>query len=425
MTADEASFWSKILVGLALAGNASLSLALPADPAQARCDGGAMRSVVGNAAVPAAQVSADVESPSCPHYSDHWALYQQLADRHMPESPAKPNLADLRFLNAEASDDPQDKAQPAKLETCSAIKQDAQRLACFDRLAEQPTSSPQATAQQQAPAEPVVVSALSRHWELGNETKRGTFLLTPYRPNFFLPVKYSNSPNNAPMQGGLQQPDQGLDSVETELQLSFKVKAVEGLFNADTDLWVGFTGTSFWQAYNSSSAPFRESNYEPEAMLVFRTDYSLAGLKGRFVSLGLVHQSNGRAAGLSRSWNRAYAQFGFERGDFVLLVRPWVRVPESEADDDNPDIEDYMGNGDILATYKRNNSTYSILLRNNLQSASNHGAVQVSWSFPLHGRLRGYVQYFNGYGESLIDYNHSQQSIGIGVSLTDWMQSHF
>jgi phospholipase A1 len=65
------------------------------------------------------------------------------------------------------------------------------------------------------------------------------------------------------------------------------------------------------------------------------------------------------------------------------------------------------------------------LLRNNLQSTSNHGAVQVSWRLPLHGRLRGYIQYLNGYGESLIDYNHRQQSIGIGVSLSDWMQSHF
>lgn len=379
-------------------------------------------SVAGNAAVPAARVAPDAGSQSSPDFSGHWALYQQIADRRAPESPSSPDFSAQMMSGVPQAG----AAQPANLETCSAIKQDAQRLACFDRLAEQPKSPPQAMAQQQAAAEPVAISPLSRHWELDDEAKRGTFLLTPYRPNFFLPVKYSNSPNNAPLQGGLLQPDQGLDPVETELQLSFKVKTVEGLFNADTDLWVGFTGTSFWQAYNSSiSAPFRESNYEPEAMLVFRTDYSMAGLSGRFVSLGLVHQSNGRSAGLSRSWNRAYAQFGFELGGFVLLVRPWVRIPESAADDDNPDIEDYMGNGDILATYKNNNSTYSILLRNNLQSTSNRGAVQVSWSFPLHGRLRGYIQYFNGYGESLIDYNHSQQSIGIGVSLTDWMQAHF
>jgi len=312
----------------------------------------------------------------------------------------------------------------AHWETCAATGNDARRLACYDQLARQLPSRPegQEMAMQQTAPEAREVSPLSRHWELDDAAKRGAFLFRPHAPNYFLPAKYSDSPNNTPLQGTLLQSSQGLEPIEAKFQLSFKAKAVEGLFNTNSDLWVGFTGTSYWQMYNSdSSSPFRESNYEPEAMLVLRTDYDLAGLKGRFINLGLAHQSNGRPEGLSRSWNRVYAQFGFERGNLAFLIRPWYRIPENAAEDDNPDIEDYLGHGDLLATYKDGGSTYSLLLRNNLKSTANRGAIQASWSFPLHGRLNGYVQYFNGYGESLIDYNHSQHSIGLGVSLTDWM----
>lgn len=326
-------------------------------------------------------------------------------------------------------------ASVAAWESCSAIPADAERLACYDRLAGRPRPEPapaaaptppsareQAEAEQDAPAEPRLLSALSRHWELDDAAKQGAFLFRPHHPNYFLPFKYSSAPNNTPFQNTFTQPDLGLDPIETELQLSFKIKAREGVLgHDDIDLWFGYTATSFWQAYNNSiSAPFRETNYEPEMMLVFRTDYEIAGLRGRFLNLGLAHQSNGRSGGLSRSWNRIYAQLGFECGNLALLVRPWYRIPAVDQDD-NPDITDYLGHGDLLAVYRSGRQTYSLLLRNNLRSPDNRGAVKLNWSFPLYGRLKGYVQYFNGYGESLIDYNHRQQSIGLGVSLAEGM----
>ena len=331
-------------------------------------------------------------------------------------------------------------ASIAAWEGCSPIPADAERLACYDRVSgrsqpvvepvfpasdliePQALPSPSAMAES-APPGPKLLSALSRHWELDEEAKQGAFLFRPHHANYFLPLKYSNAPNNTPFQSTFTQPDLGLDPIETELQLSFKVKGMEGMFGHDNvDLWFGYTITSFWQAYNASiSAPFRETNYEPEAMLVFRTNYALGDFRGRFINLGLVHQSNGRPETLSRSWNRVYAQFGFERDNLALLIRPWVRIPESGKSDDNPDIEDYMGHGDLLAVYRKGRNAYSLLLRNNFKSSDNRGALKLNWSFPLYGRLKGYVQYFNGYGESLIDYNYKQQSFGLGVSLTEGM----
>lgn len=323
-------------------------------------------------------------------------------------------------------------ASVAEWEACSAIITDVDRLACYDRVsgraqpeAASPRAAAAAAAQPEAlvgdsPASTALLSALSRHWELDDAAKQGAFLFRAHRPNYFLPLKISDRPNNTPFQGTLIQPDLGLDALETKLQLSFKIKAIEGVLgHDDLDFWFGYTVTSFWQAYNNDiSSPFRETNYEPEVMLVMRTDGEVAGFRWRFLNLGFVHESNGRSATLSRSWNRAYAQFGFERGNLAVLVRPWYRLPETDGVDDNPDIEDYLGHGDLQFIYRRGRNAYSLLLRNNLKS-DNRGALQLNWSFPLYGRLKGFVQYFNGYGESLIDYNHNQQSFGIGVSLTE------
>ena len=151
-----------------------------------------------------------------------------------------------------------------------------------------------------APEEPQLLSALSRHWELDDEAKQGAFLFRPHHPNYFLPLKYSNAPNNTPFQATFTQPDLGLDPIETELQLSFKVKGMEGVFGHDNvDLWFGYTITSFWQAYNTTiSSPFRETNYEPEVMLVFRTNYEI----GRFSRA--LHQP-GDGAPVERPQRRA------------------------------------------------------------------------------------------------------------------------
>lgn len=352
----------------------------------------------------------------------------------------RPAQALIMLLLCAGLGSPAHAASVAELAGCSAIPGDAERLACYDRVSGRPEPdaetppapqvAPKAEVQPglppavapPAPDENELLSALSRHWELDDDAKRGAFLFRPHRPNYFLPLKYSSAPNNTPFQNAFVQPDLGLDPLEAELQLSFKIKGIEGVLgNDDLDLWFGYTITSFWQAYNNTiSSPFRETNYEPEVMLTYRTNYELGDFRVRFLNLGMLHQSNGRSERLSRSWNRIYAQVGLERGNLALLIRPWYRIPEHD-EDDNPDIEDYLGHGDLQVLYRKGRNAYSLLLRNNFQRTDNRGALKLNWSFPLYGRLKGYVQYFNGYGESLIDYNHKQQSFGLGISLTEGM----
>jgi phospholipase A1 len=188
---------------------------------------------------------------------------------------------------------------------------------------------------------------------------------------------------------------------------------METIAGSPVDLWFGYTQRSFWQAYNrSASSPFRETNYEPEIMAIAPIGKRLLGFDFRYAGLGLVHQSNGQSSTLSRSWNRVYGELGGEYGKLAVTARIWKRLDNAKSDNDNIDITDYMGHGDIRVAYRTDGHEYSLLARRNF--STDHGALQLGWAFPVRSNLKGYLNFFSGYGQSLIDYNYSQMSVGAG-----------
>jgi phospholipase A1 len=320
---------------------------------------------------------------------------------------------------------------PKLLSDCANIGDNAARLACFDKLAAIPAPRTEAAvvvnpADGAAPAMATVAVVTAQpsaessarfsqldHWELDGPYRRGVFKFRPHHASYLIATR-TWRPNDAPYLPYRDLTNNGTRLSKSELayQLSFKMKMTEGAFGTPLDLWFGYTQNSFWQAANSkASSPFRETNYQPEVMAIAPLAIDLGGLHLRHIGLGLNHQSNGQSGTLSRSWNRLYAQVGVEKDGFSATARVWKRL--SEDDDDNPDIVDYMGRGDLALAYRRDGSIYSSTLRYNFHTS--RGAVQASWAFPLSGNLKGYAQAFAGYGQSLIDYNYFQRSIGIGV----------
>jgi len=268
-------------------------------------------------------------------------------------------------------------------------------------------------------------SPLDQRWELDPQSKRGTFVLRAYKPVFVLPVFWTDSPNQTPAS---PVPDHhvkqslGIQGTEALYQISLKSKVWQNIFGNNGDLWIGYTQASHWQIYNSRlSEPFRETDYEPEAILSFRSNYHALGWDGRLLSASLTHQSNGRNVPLSRSWNRVILTAGFERQGWVLLLRPWWRIPDSPSSDDNPDIQNYMGRGEVLLVRNLGHQELSLLIRHSLRFGSaSHGAAQFEWAFPISGNLHGHLQVFDGYGQSLIDYNHRALYVGLGISVVEW-----
>ena len=311
---------------------------------------------------------------------------------------------------------------PKHIGDCVNIEESTKRLKCYDDLAGRkaaPIEPADAAVSGTKPESQAKLSYLERLWELNKESRRGKFSISPHRSNYILPITYVDSPNEQIIRE--TDPGKELKNIEVAFQLSFKAKLWQDIFGQNMDLWVAYTQRSFWQFYNyTDSSPFRETNYEPEILLNFRTDYDLHWLKSRFINVGVNHQSNGQSDPLSRSWNRVVANFGFERDNLALILKTWLRIPESAEDDDNPDIEDYLGYGELWAYYFWKGNRFGMMVRNNFDFGKNRGAVQLEWSFPLFDRISGYIQYFNGYGESTLDYSHNINRVGFGFIIKDW-----
>lgn len=275
-----------------------------------------------------------------------------------------------------------------------------------------------------APGSPVPAPAVvTRRLQAEASEYGNPYAITAHRPNYLLPLNYDTSRPNSQVylsDGGEPVPPQKL---EVKYQISFKVPIYLDAFGCGGSFYGAYTQRSFWQMYNNKvSKPFRETNYEPEFWYQHAVDREILGWNLALVTLGLNHQSNGRSQEYSRSWNRIMAGLVFERGQYAAIVRPWWRLPEKPADDDNPDIGHYMGSFDFTLVRSVGRHSFDLMLRNNLKTRDNRGALQLGWSFPLpaSSSLRGYVQLFSGYGESLIDYNRKQNAIGLGLQLIGW-----
>ncbi|WP_338362902.1 phospholipase A [uncultured Pseudoalteromonas sp.] len=275
------------------------------------------------------------------------------------------------------------------------------------------------------------LTALDKRKAREEVSKKNRNVITPHKRNYILPLSYVSHPNDRPFDGfdelTDEQDGEPLDNLEAKYQLSIKVPLYDDFADDDQAIFFGFTLQSYWQIYNSEiSSPFRETNYEPEIFWVNYLDQeNVLWGDEMAIAVGISHQSNGRSQPNSRSWNRIYADFIWENNGFVFSFKPWYRIAEDEKEnpleadgDDNPDIYKYMGYFEFGGAYRYHDHEFSFMARNNLNS-DNRGAIQLDWSFPLWGRLRGYAQYFNGYGESLIDYNADIQRVGVGILLTD------
>lgn len=236
--------------------------------------------------------------------------------------------------------------------------------------------------------------------------------LMAYDQNYLM---YSLSNENFQFDKQKMQPD------EIKFQLSLALPIWRGIVGENSVLAGTYSQRSWFQIRNTQqSSPFRESNYEPQLFLAWQTQYALPfGWQLNDIETGFNHQSNGKNAEdmQSRSWNRLYTRASASKGNWIVELKPWWRVPEKARSDDNPDITKYRSYFDLTVGYRY--QEHQVKLKGHYHPRHHKGGVEATYSYPLTKYIRFYTQYYGGYGESLIDYNKNIQRIGVGISLNN------
>jgi len=240
------------------------------------------------------------------------------------------------------------------------------------------------------------------------DAARFSSAFSPYEPNYF--VAGSSGQTNA------------------KFQVSVKFR----LFNPDTKtpflekLYLGYSQTSIWEI-GGSSAPFYDSSYRPTAFFLdddikqwpFRK-WSRLGFQA-----GFEHESNGKDGIDSRSMNTAFMRptftLPFWKDYFVSFSPKLYTYIEKE---DNPDMPEYRGYGDYLIKIGQVDGL-QLATTFRKGTAKDPYSAQFDLTYPLKiatfGNLGGYLhlQFFEGYGESLLDYNqHVRPQFRIGLMIT-------
>jgi len=232
--------------------------------------------------------------------------------------------------------------------------------------------------------------------------------INTHKSIYFLPLSYRHNKFYGDTNGHKAQ------QVETEFQISIKFDFAANWLGLSEIYTAAYTQLSFWQLYEES-AYFRETNYNPEFFVTFPISEINSSLFIKALRLSFEHESNGRGGEEERSWNflsaSAIAQFKTVFAELKL----WHRI--TDATDYNPELIDYMGHGHLrlMLPYKKNMA--QVILRSNFHGED---SVKVNYTYPAFGRddLYFYIKAFSGYGESLIDYNHNINKLGIGFSVS-------
>lgn len=219
----------------------------------------------------------------------------------------------------------------------------------------------------------------------------------------------------------LNHPDK--KNTNIKFQISIAQQLTKSALPWGTYLYLFYSQKCFWNVLENSM-PMTDLNFNPGIGLT-KPLY----VKNRFigkVTLVLEHESNGRDSIQSRSWNKV-SLAGNIMIDRCLMVhgKAWIPIVDGM---NNKDILHYSGIYQVGMTVSSPNQRLqgSVILTKRLGNIFNYNTVlELSYRFFKRDNQYFFLQYYNGYGEGLLDYKVFKNQIRIGIVIKPRFFSEF
>lgn len=219
----------------------------------------------------------------------------------------------------------------------------------------------------------------------------------------------------------LNHPDK--KNTNIKFQISIAQRLTKSTLPWGTYLYLFYSQKCFWNVLENSM-PMTDLNFNPGIGLT-KPLY----VKNRFigkVTLVLEHESNGRDSIQSRSWNKV-SLAGNIMIDRCLMVhgKAWIPIIDGM---NNKDILHYSGIYQVGMTVSSRNQRLqgSVILTKRLGNFFNYNTVlELAYRFFKRDNQYFFLQYYNGYGEGLLDYKVFKNQIRIGIVIKPRFFSEF
>lgn len=210
-------------------------------------------------------------------------------------------------------------------------------------------------------------------------------------------------------------------TADVKFQISIRQRLIKSVLPFNTVLLLTYTQKSFWNIYKNSS-PFAESNYNPGISLGGPILYNNR-LRGMAV-ISIEHESNGLGGKDSRSWNYlTFSSVFFHSRNISVQTKLWF----GKMSEENKDLYNYRGYGLMAFNFRDNNSRIwiSLILNPNKNFRSWNTIAEFNWRPNKKDNQYLFLQWYNGYGESLIDYNKYSSMIRFGICIKPPMRNFY